>query len=91
MALVTVKPTKPDVLIARTVARKTNHRTEMVSRELTWGADEKMLLADATAGIGRTAGANGAAIVFVSPIAHQHDVLGHRFAQHAAERAGAFW
>lgn len=50
MALVTVKPTKPDVLIARTVARKTNHRAEMLSRGLTWGADEKILLALAIAG-----------------------------------------
>jgi membrane-associated phospholipid phosphatase len=50
MALVTVKPTKPDVLIARTVARKTNHRAEMVSRGLTWGADEKILLPLAVVG-----------------------------------------
>jgi membrane-associated phospholipid phosphatase len=50
MALVTVKPTKPDVLIARTVARNTNHRAELVSRGLTWGADEKTLLALAVAG-----------------------------------------
>ncbi|MGL9622367.1 phosphatase PAP2 family protein [Bradyrhizobium sp. U531] len=50
MALVTVKPTKPDVLIARTVARNTNHRAEMVSRGLTWGADEKILLAFAVVG-----------------------------------------
>ncbi len=50
MASVTVKPTKPDVLIARAVARNTNHRAEMVSRGLTWGADEKILLALAVAG-----------------------------------------
>jgi membrane-associated phospholipid phosphatase len=50
MALVTVKPTKPDVLIARTVARNTNHRAELVSRGLTWGADENTLLALAVAG-----------------------------------------
>ena len=50
MALVTVKPTKPDVLIARTVARNTSHRAERVSRGLTWGADEKVLLALAVAG-----------------------------------------
>jgi membrane-associated phospholipid phosphatase len=50
MALVTVKPTKPDVVIARTVARNTNHRAEVVSRGLTWGADEKILLALALAG-----------------------------------------
>jgi membrane-associated phospholipid phosphatase len=50
MALLTVKPTKADVEIARTVARKTNHRAELVSRGLTWGADEKILLALAVAG-----------------------------------------
>jgi len=50
MAAVRVKPTKPDVVIARTVSRNTNHRTEMVSRGLTWGADEKILLALATVG-----------------------------------------
>jgi len=50
MALVTVKPTKPDVLIARTVARNTSRRAEGVSRGLTWGADEKILLALAVAG-----------------------------------------
>ena len=50
MALVSVKPTQPDMQIARTVARNTNHRAEMVSRGLTWGADEKILLALAVAG-----------------------------------------
>ena len=50
MAVLTVKPTKPDVLIARTVARSTNHRTEIISRALTWGADEKILLVLAAAG-----------------------------------------
>jgi len=50
MALVTVKPTKPDLLIARIVARNTSHRAERVSRGLTWGADEKILLALAVAG-----------------------------------------
>lgn len=50
MAAVRVKPTEPDVVIARTVSRNTNHRTEMVSRGLTWGADEKILLALATVG-----------------------------------------
>jgi membrane-associated phospholipid phosphatase len=49
MALLTVKPTKW-TQIARTVARNTNHRTEMVSRGLTWGADEKILLPLAVAG-----------------------------------------
>ncbi|MFT4120840.1 phosphatase PAP2 family protein [Bradyrhizobium sp.] len=50
MAVLTVKPTKEDVLIARTVARNTNHRAEVVSRGLTWGADEKILLALAVVG-----------------------------------------
>jgi undecaprenyl-diphosphatase len=50
MALATVKPTKADVRIARTVARNTNHRAEIVARGLTWGADEKILLALAAAG-----------------------------------------
>ncbi|SFK21220.1 phosphatase PAP2 family protein [Bradyrhizobium sp. Gha] len=50
MALVKVKPTDADVRIARTVARKTNHRAEVVARGLTWGADEKILLALAAAG-----------------------------------------
>ena len=50
MALVNVRPTKPDVLIARTVARNTNHSAEVISRGLTWGADEKILLLLATAG-----------------------------------------
>jgi len=50
MALVTVEPTRPDILIARTVARDTSHHAEMVSRGLTWGADEKILLLLAAAG-----------------------------------------
>src|ERR1700761_2490057 len=50
MALLTIKPTKVDVEIARTVARNTNHRAELISRGLTWGADEKILLALALAG-----------------------------------------
>jgi len=50
MALVTVKPTRPDVAIARLVARNTDHRTERVARGLTWGADEKLLLVLAAAG-----------------------------------------
>lgn len=50
MALVTVKPTKADVRVARTVARNTNHRAEIVARGLTWGADEKILLALAATG-----------------------------------------
>jgi undecaprenyl-diphosphatase len=50
MAFVNVKPTDADVWIARAVARHTNHLTETVARGLTWGADEKILLALAAAG-----------------------------------------
>jgi membrane-associated phospholipid phosphatase len=50
MALLTVEPTKPDVIIARTVARNTNHRAETISRGLTWGADEHILMVLAAAG-----------------------------------------
>lgn len=50
MALITVKPTRADLRIARTVARNTNHRAEFVARGLTWGADEKILLALAVIG-----------------------------------------
>jgi undecaprenyl-diphosphatase len=50
MAFLTVKPTCADVRIARSVARRTNHRTELIARGLTWGADEKILLALAAAG-----------------------------------------
>jgi membrane-associated phospholipid phosphatase len=44
MALLTIKPTRPDVTIARAMARNTNRRTEKVAQALTWGADEKLLL-----------------------------------------------
>jgi undecaprenyl-diphosphatase len=50
MVLVNVRPTKPDELIARTVARNTNHSAEVISRALTWGADETILLLLATVG-----------------------------------------
>ena len=50
MALVTVKPTRPDVAITRFVARNTGRSTEWVARGLTWGADEKLLLVLAAAG-----------------------------------------
>jgi undecaprenyl-diphosphatase len=50
MALTNIKPTKPDVLIARAVARNTSRRTEMIAHGLTWGADEKILLVLAAAG-----------------------------------------
>jgi hypothetical protein len=40
MALLKVKPTTPDMAIARTVARNTSPLAEVVARGLTWGADE---------------------------------------------------
>jgi membrane-associated phospholipid phosphatase len=42
---VTIRPTEADVVIARTVARKTGPAPERLARALTWGADEKVLLA----------------------------------------------
>ena len=42
---VTVRPTDADVAIARTVARKTGPAPQRLARTLTWGADEKVLLA----------------------------------------------
>jgi undecaprenyl-diphosphatase len=50
MAVKTIKPTKADVAIAKAVALHTNGRAEALSRGLTWGADEKVLLALATVG-----------------------------------------
>lgn len=44
MAPFTVKPTKPDVVMARAIGHNTNRRAEDVARVLTWGADEKLLL-----------------------------------------------
>jgi membrane-associated phospholipid phosphatase len=41
---VTIRPTRADVAIARTVARKTRPAPERFARALTWGADEKVLL-----------------------------------------------
>jgi PAP2 superfamily len=42
---VTIRPTEADVAIARTIARKTGPAPERLARALTWGADEKVLLA----------------------------------------------
>jgi hypothetical protein len=42
---VTIRPTEADVAIARIVARKTGPAPERLARALTWGADEKVLLA----------------------------------------------
>ena len=47
---VTVRPTVADVRIARTIARRTKPAPEEVARLLTWGADEKLLLALAATG-----------------------------------------
>lgn len=49
MALVRVKPTLPDVAIARAVAAHTGRPTEYVAQRLTWGADEHVLCAIAFA------------------------------------------
>src|ERR1700742_2203344 len=42
---VTIRPTKADVAIARTVASMTGPAPQRLARSLTWGADEKVLLA----------------------------------------------
>jgi membrane-associated phospholipid phosphatase len=47
---ITVRPTKADVAIARSVASSTAPAPEEVARALTWGADEKVLLILAAAG-----------------------------------------
>ncbi len=41
----TIRPTRADAAIAHTVARKTSGPPEQLARGLTWGADEKVLLA----------------------------------------------
>jgi undecaprenyl-diphosphatase len=41
---VTIRPTKADAKIARLVARRTSRVPEQVSRGLTWGADEHLLI-----------------------------------------------
>jgi membrane-associated phospholipid phosphatase len=47
---VTVRPTRPDVVVARAIARNTAPAPELLARALTWGADEKVLLVLAAAG-----------------------------------------
>jgi membrane-associated phospholipid phosphatase len=42
---VTIRPTAADVAVARTIARMTRPAPERLARALTWGADEKVLLA----------------------------------------------
>jgi len=46
----TVKPTAADVRIANAIARNTEPAPEAIARALTWGADEKVLLALAVLG-----------------------------------------
>jgi hypothetical protein len=53
-----VKPTRADVMIARAVARNTEPVPEQVARTLTWGADEKVLLALAAVGWCASRGGN---------------------------------
>ena len=45
MALVNVKPTTLDLKLAHAIERHTSRRAERVAKILTWGADEKLLLA----------------------------------------------
>jgi membrane-associated phospholipid phosphatase len=47
---ISVRPTKPDVVVAREIARDTGPIPEEVARALTWGADEKVLLVLAATG-----------------------------------------
>src|SRR3954449_3874029 len=41
---VTVRPTRADIAVARSIARNTAPAPEQLARALTWGADEKVLL-----------------------------------------------
>jgi membrane-associated phospholipid phosphatase len=50
MALATVKPTRIDTAIANEIAGRTNPEIEETAEALTWGADEHVLVALATAG-----------------------------------------
>jgi membrane-associated phospholipid phosphatase len=50
MALVTIKPNEIDLAIAHAIARKARPVPEEVARAVTWGADEKLLLALAAVG-----------------------------------------
>ncbi len=45
MVLVNVKPTTLDLKLAHAIARHTSRKAERVAKILTWGADEKLLLA----------------------------------------------
>ena len=50
MALVTIKPNEIDRAITHAIARKTRPVPEEVARAVTWGADERLLLALAAVG-----------------------------------------
>ncbi|MBR0781794.1 phosphatase PAP2 family protein [Bradyrhizobium iriomotense] len=50
MAVVTVKPTRIDTVIANEIADHTNSGLEQTAQTLTWAADEHVLLALAAAG-----------------------------------------
>ncbi|MBH5397615.1 phosphatase PAP2 family protein [Bradyrhizobium sp. CNPSo 4010] len=50
MALVTVKPTRIDTAIANEIAHNTNSGLEHAAQAMTWGADERILVALAAAG-----------------------------------------
>ena len=45
-----VRPTGPDLTIARAIARRTAPAPELVARGVSWGGDEKLLLVIAAAG-----------------------------------------
>ena len=47
---ITIRPTGPDVAIARAIARDTGPVPDEIARALTWGADEKVLLVLAAIG-----------------------------------------
>jgi len=49
MALITIKPTAADKFIANSIAAHTSPPVEKMAQLLTWGADEKLLLALAAA------------------------------------------
>ncbi len=49
MALVTIRPTRTDRAIANAIASRTTPQMEHAAQVLTWGADEKLLLALAAA------------------------------------------
>ena len=48
---ITVRPTRADVMIANAIARNTGPVPEAIARALTWGADEKVLLAFGRGGL----------------------------------------